>query len=139
MRHDADDRNRLRFDSMDRWVLEAPSARLCVIYFEAEDGIRDLVRSRGHGDVYKRQAEKSTGKGGELNAVSASGGAGAMSASTNTGVGKACLLYTSDAADERTSGDVGGRRIIKKKQSVDLADIRMHPSCSHHHVHNIYT
>ena len=34
-------------------------------------------------------AEKSTGKGGELNAVSASGGAGAMSASTNAGVGKA--------------------------------------------------
>ena len=34
-------------------------------------------------------AEKSTGKGGELNAVSASGGAGAMIASTNTGVGKA--------------------------------------------------
>ena len=27
----------------------------------------------------------------------------------------ACLLYTSDAADERSSGDLGGRRIIKKK------------------------
>ena len=26
-------------------------------YFQAEDGIRDLVRSRGLGDVYKRQAE----------------------------------------------------------------------------------
>ena len=25
--------------------------------FQAEDGIRDLVRSRGLGDVYKRQAE----------------------------------------------------------------------------------
>ena len=25
-----------------------------------------------------------------------------------------CLLYTSDAADERSSGDLGGRRIIKK-------------------------
>ena len=24
-------------------------------FFEAEDGIRDLVRSRGLGDVYKRQ------------------------------------------------------------------------------------
>ena len=27
-------------------------------FFQAEDGIRDLVRSRGLGDVYKRQAEK---------------------------------------------------------------------------------
>src|SRR5678815_929738 len=26
-----------------------------------------------------------------------------------------CLLYTSDAADERSSVDLGGRRIIKKK------------------------
>ena len=26
-----------------------------VIFFQAEDGIRDLVRSRGLGDVYKRQ------------------------------------------------------------------------------------
>ena len=26
-------------------------------FFQAEDGIRDLVRSRGLGDVYKRQAE----------------------------------------------------------------------------------
>ena len=29
-----------------------------------------------------------------------------------------CLLYTSDAADERSSVDLGGRRIIKKKKSV---------------------
>ena len=27
-----------------------------------------------------------------------------------------CFLYTSDAADERSSVDLGGRRIIKKKQ-----------------------
>ena len=26
-------------------------------FFQAEDGIRDLVRSRGLGDVYKRQDE----------------------------------------------------------------------------------
>src|SRR5665811_2019410 len=26
-------------------------------FFQAEDGIRDLVRSRGLGDVYKRQVE----------------------------------------------------------------------------------
>ena len=28
----------------------------------------------------------------------------------------ACLLYTSDAADERSSVDLGGRRIIKTKK-----------------------
>ena len=30
-----------------------------------------------------------------------------------------CLLYTSDAADERSSVDLGGRRIIKKKNKYD--------------------
>ena len=30
--------------------------------------------------------------------------------------GTRCLLYTSDAADERASVDLGGRRIIKKKK-----------------------
>src|SRR5678816_77384 len=30
--------------------------------------------------------------------------------------GEDCLLYTSDAADERSSVDLGGRRIIKKKK-----------------------
>ena len=29
-----------------------------------------------------------------------------------------CLLYTSDAADERSSVDLGGRRIIKKKKNM---------------------
>ena len=29
-----------------------------VFFFQAEDGIRDLVRSRGLGDVYKRQAQQ---------------------------------------------------------------------------------
>ena len=32
-----------------------------------------------------------------------------------------CLLYTSDAADERSSVDLGGRRIIKKKTRVITA------------------
>ena len=30
-----------------------------------------------------------------------------------------CLLYTSDAADERSSVDLGGRRIIKKKNNIN--------------------
>ena len=32
-----------------------------------------------------------------------------------------CLLYTSDAADERSSVDLGGRRIIKKKKDGHTA------------------
>ena len=32
-----------------------PNLLCFVFFFQAEDGIRDLVRSRGLGDVYKRQ------------------------------------------------------------------------------------
>ena len=32
-----------------------------------------------------------------------------------------CLLYTSDAADERSSVDLGGRRIIKKKNRIGVS------------------
>ena len=31
--------------------------RIIFFFFQAEDGIRDLVRSRGLGDVYKRQSQ----------------------------------------------------------------------------------
>ena len=35
---------------------------ICVFFFfQAEDGIRDLVRSRGLGDVYKRQGMNCAG------------------------------------------------------------------------------
>ena len=33
-----------------------------------------------------------------------------------------CLLYTSDAADERSSVDLGGRRIIKKKKNRNIGE-----------------
>mgnify|MGYP007112055479 CR=1 FL=1 len=36
---------------------------VCVFFFQAEDGIRDLVRSRGLGDVYKRQGDGCAGRG----------------------------------------------------------------------------
>ena len=36
-----------------------------------------------------------------------------------------CLLYTSDAADEEDSVDLGGRRIIKKKKKEKREDIRI--------------
>ena len=35
---------------------------------------------------------------------------------------KICLLYTSDAADERSSVDLGGRRIIKKKKKINIRE-----------------
>ena len=35
-----------------------------------------------------------------------------------------CLLYTSDAADERSSVDLGGRRIIKKKKEYNARRYR---------------
>ena len=37
--------------------------------------------------------------------------------------GDDCLLYTSDAADERPSVDLGGRRIIKKKINMKKRNI----------------
>ena len=36
-----------------------------------------------------------------------------------------CLLYTSDAADEEDSVDLGGRRIIKKKKNVHMSLIHI--------------
>ena len=41
---------------------------------------------------------------------------------TVAGLTRACLLYTSDAADERSSVDLGGRRIIKKKKKNKLLE-----------------
>ena len=41
--------------------MEVSMCETCVswgFFFQAEDGIRDLVRSRGLGDVYKRQYGK---------------------------------------------------------------------------------
>ena len=42
-------------------MVEADVFCVCVffLFFQAEDGIRDLVRSRGLGDVYKRQGSVS--------------------------------------------------------------------------------
>ena len=36
-------------------VVVMVDVRFSCFFFQAEDGIRDLVRSRGLGDVYKRQ------------------------------------------------------------------------------------
>ena len=90
----------------------------CVVFFQAEDGIRDLVRSRGLGDVYKRQMQGSSiypisSYIEDFNLICFSIANGEFS-QTRIRI-HTCLLYTSDAADERSSVDLGGRRIIKKK------------------------
>ena len=105
---------------------------LIVFFFQAEDGIRDLVRSRGLGDVYKRQINTTD--------ISCNGAAdGTATALTTSPTGNysylwspggqttqtiTCLLYTSDAADERSSVDLGGRRIIKKKKNRTDVGVR---------------
>ena len=87
-------------------------------FFQAEDGIRDLVRSRGLGDVYKRQGEGVLAKHPICQVCHRT----PSTVADHYPLSKrelidACLLYTSDAADERSSVDLGGRRIIKKKKA----------------------
>ena len=91
-----------------------------VFFFQAEDGIRDLVRSRGLGDVYKRQG--AGGIGCPAIQYLAAAGVGTISAVDDDDISLSnfCLLYTSDAADERSSVDLGGRRLIKKKKQINV-------------------
>ena len=90
-------------------------SHLFVFFFQAEDGIRDLVRSRGLGDVYKRQSLSFSFSFFEA-ARPPMGQTTAPRRRTEVRMAiRLCLLYTSDAADERSSVDLGGRRIIKKK------------------------
>mgnify|MGYP007112176432 CR=1 FL=1 len=97
-------------------------------FFQAEDGIRDLVRSRGLGDVYKRQPQAWLL---ELAAKIHSQGFGwrahfadfkYLDKTPPEACG--CLLYTSDAADDLLCVDLGGRRIIKKKKKKKHTKIR---------------
>ena len=87
-------------------------------FFQAEDGIRDLVRSRGLGDVYKRQETWSSPIPKGRDRVGLIRWHRRQSGVDPLELRSLCLLYTSDAADERSSVDLGGRRIIKKKTKV---------------------
>ena len=104
---------------------------LFFFFFQAEDGIRDLVRSRGLGDVYKRQAYSNPINRGKLDLAYGADlqypvlepltlGVTALSLQSYIGSSykedNICLLYTSDAADDLLCVDLGGRRIIKKKK-----------------------
>ena len=87
---------------------------LC-FFCQAEDGIRDLVRSRGLGDVYKRQDDGHAQDTGRASLLVEEGLDFAGRRGGESDEPFVCLLYTSDAADERSSVDLGGRRIIQKK------------------------
>ena len=114
-------------------------------FFQAEDGIRDAQESRGLGDVYKRQHlehileiwlynENAHLKGltfgfvhcsimllgyysgWSINRLFKIISNGYIAGIIGAALSHICLLYTSDAADEEDSVDLGGRRIIKKKK-----------------------
>ena len=94
---------------------------MCFFFFQAEDGIRDLVRSRGLGDVYKRQVvsrdrQSAIENGSKIGIPLYQTNREQLHDFTRVILVRLCLLYTSDAADERSSVDLGGRRIIKKKK-----------------------
>ena len=119
-----------------------------LFFFQAEDGIRDLVRSRGLGDVYKRQNQHPAHfisgrvaddvdvgrRQGQHREAPVSCDRCPVFVDRRALVG-CCLLYTSDAADERSSVDLGGRRIIKKK--TQYRDRRRQLTTNTHHTDTI--
>ena len=94
---------------------------VCLLFFlQTEDGIRDLVRSRGLGDVYKRQAQINNDSSiGKIRIENFHFIVTGICEFISIDLIVFCLLYTSDAADERSSVDLGGRRIIKKKKNTE--------------------
>ena len=109
-----------------------------VFFFQAEDGIRDLVRSRGLGDVYKRQGvhdlqHRASAQG----TVAAARHLAQLRIAFDDAAPGVCLLYTSDAADERSSVDLGGRRIIKKKKTNNKRSRRSHSDLAQYIKYNL--
>ena len=115
------------------YLVERDKSRMLVmsgvVFFSSRRRHTRLVRSRGLGDVYKRK---------EIDSVvsAARGWPGRCSKQfpdkkwrmghqvfppentcRHNSRSNHCLLYTSDAADERSSVDLGGRRIINKKKN----------------------
>eukprot|EP00658_Telonema_sp_P-2_P071795 TRINITY_DN61004_c0_g1_i1.p1 TRINITY_DN61004_c0_g1~~TRINITY_DN61004_c0_g1_i1.p1 ORF type:complete len:150 (-),score=19.19 TRINITY_DN61004_c0_g1_i1:67-516(-) len=113
-------------------------------FFQAEDGIRDAQESRGLGDVYKRQlgdkaqsewakeqayqqwprpaqqhrrqSSRSIHMQRRATSLTPLRMRARATTSGSEGQSHTCLLYTSDAADEEDSGNIGGGRIVKKKK-----------------------
>ncbi len=84
----------------------------CVFFFQAEDGIRVLVRSRGLGDVYKGPLQYPR--------VFFSRPPPAKISQRfffrDVPVAISCPSYISDAADDPPPVDPGGGRTVKKKK-----------------------
>ena len=111
---------------------------LYLFFFQAEDGIRDLVRSRGLGDVYKRQAKDPARNATDLYQAHDHYLMDELLTDEHKLIRDTCLLYTSDAADERSSVDLGGRRIIKKKNKRFTQEHQaQHKKNQGDHKHNI--
>ena len=102
--------------------------------FQAEDGIRDLVRARGLGDVYKRQCFSLAGvERRPHERLRAHLDGPELIEDADLVRVRRCLLYTSDAADDLLCVDLAGRRIIKQKLHFYSSFIKTHhpPSCNH--------
>ena len=100
------------------WVILSKSTCTGVLFFffQAEDGIRDLVRSRGLGDVYKRQGHGHHRLPTLLRQLARPRPGEQFPRGAPARSPRPCLLYTSDAADDLPCVDLGGRRIIKKQK-----------------------
>ena len=98
---------------------DAPLQALIIdSWFDNYLGVVSLVRVK-NGRLRKRDkiVAKSIGKSHQVDAV---------------GIFTPCLLYTSDAADERSSVDLGGRRIIKKNNNYFC--LVWSTICKHHRI-----
>ena len=101
-------------------------------FFQAEDGIRDAQESRGLGDVYKRQGLVALLVVGILLLTQSRGGWIGAAAGLFALLALCCLLYTSDAADDLLCVDLGGRRIIKKK-NIQTTIVVFLPTLTRYH------
>ena len=119
--------------------LAADITRFVFFFFQAEDGIRDAQESRGLGDVYKRQHQDHLrlyrrARDHRKRAEAHRG----PSARLRLRV-QACLLYTSDAADDLLCVDLGGRRIIKKNKTINQrAMVTTTERANHERQHTIF-
>mgnify|MGYP007112063226 CR=1 FL=1 len=68
--------------------------------------------------MYKRQAQDAGGQQFRGVREGAEAGIGGDTPNFLDARGENCLLYTSDAADDLLCVDLGGRRIIKKKNQT---------------------
>ena len=109
--------------SLDRVVVRI---LFIVFFFQAEDGIRGLVRSRGLGDVYKRQAFQRQPVLHFHYFLQPSFFHFFRNVVFVSSLCQGCLLYTSDAADDLLCVDLGGRSIIKTKKNRILHIIYPH-------------